>query len=186
MVLNSEIFNVWKYFEYYMNHTYNVVLAWKAIQDILLENEIINEDEFTKINMLIAWHDNSKINSDEFSAYGAKFFPVKEAKDIGSAEDFKLAWDVHKSKNLHHHQSLNNYTESDWKCYIVEMICDWIAMGFETDTSACKYYEQQRENIVLPDEYRMLLEKILSCINAADDDVYKKPNSKTEARLIFK
>ena len=50
-------YNELKYFDHYARHTYLVVLAWKGIQNRLIESGIISENEFFRINFLILHHD---------------------------------------------------------------------------------------------------------------------------------
>lgn len=38
---------------HYFKHIYYVVLAWKQIQDLLIDNNLISDMEFDKINQLI-------------------------------------------------------------------------------------------------------------------------------------
>ena len=179
-----------KYFEYYTKHTYKVVLAWKDIQDILIENHIINEEEFSKINNLIIWHDNSKIDQEEFDAYAAKYYPIVSETTISSTDEinnnFKSAWEHHKKYNLHHHQTLKTYQGVDWKCYLIDMICDWIAMGWETGTLAYDYYQENKDKIDLPFEYKIFLEETLSLI--INNQCYANEPFSTEkqAILVFK
>jgi hypothetical protein len=182
-------FNVLGYIKYYQRHTYYVVLAWKDIQNILIENGIINEDEFNRINHLILCHDNSKIDEEEFEAYGTKFYPLKSdvpivQEDIDTA--FKAAWAHHKANNIHHHQTLKDYQGSDWKCFLIEMLCDWIAMGWETGTLASDYYQMHKEKIDLPIEYKVLLEELLNLINKSECYANGQFSNEKEAELAFK
>lgn len=176
------------YFEYYRMHTYRVVLAWLDIRDLLLENEIIDYDEFKKINNLIAWHDNSKINEKEWEAYAVKFFNSKTDVDDKTAEkinkEFKVAWAYHKEMNLHHHQTLKNYKGADYKIHIIDLFCDWIAMGWDTGVSAYKYYQEKKKEIELPLKYRDFLEEVLNLVSTSDCYANGKINSKQESYLI--
>ena len=158
----AQAFDVIAYFDYYRRHTYNVVLAWKDIQDLIIENKIINKEEFDKINRLIIWHDNSKIAAEEFAAYGAKFYPIGSINKEESKAVFKVAWEHHKAKNIHHHQTLKDYKGDDWICYLIELICDWIAFGWETGDLIHEYYDKNKEQIDLPIEYKNKLESILA------------------------
>lgn len=162
----DEKFDVYGYINYYFNHTYNVVLAWKDIQLPIIKAMIIDEQEFNKINQLIIWHDNSKISKEEFAGYGMKFFPLNTTKNVD--EIYKQAWKHHKENNLHHHQSLKNYTGPDRKCYLIEMICDWIAMGWETGTLAEDYYESNKGKIELLEEDKILIEKVFMLIKESN------------------
>lgn len=179
----QEKFNVYEYINYYFNHTYNVVLVWKNIQLLLIENKIINESEFNKINQLIIWHDNSKISKEEFDGYGLKFFSLGDNKN--SEESFKQAWKHHKENNLHHHQSLKDYNGPDRKCYLIEMICDWIAMGWETGNLAQDYYETNKDKIELSEEDKKLIEYIFILIKDNNCFSNTKVTEKEKALLYF-
>ncbi len=180
----QENFDVYKYINYYFNHTYNVVLAWKDIQLILIENKIIDEVEYNKINSLIIWHDNSKISKEEFLGYGLKFFPVDN--NAKNDELFKEAWEHHKENNLHHHQSLKYYQGKYKKCYLIEMICDWIAMGWETGSLAQEYYEQNKNKIELTNEDKKIIEDIFLLINKSCCLSNHKATDKEKAILYFR
>ncbi len=156
--------NEQKYFLHYMTHTYYVVLAWKQIQDLLITNNLISKMEFDRINQLIIWHDNSKISDDEWLPYALKFYPIGNQDAIQVKEDFKKAVEHHKVNNFHHFESLQNYAGLDWKCYTIEMICDYIAMGWEFGLYIFEYYDKNREKIKLPHEYKMYLEQVLNIL----------------------
>jgi len=153
-----------KYFMHYLKHTYFVVLAWKSIQDILIKNDLINEKEFNKINELILWHDNSKISKKEWTSYARMFYSIKNQNMDDIKKEFKEASKRHKKNNLHHFESLKDYKGPDFKCYIIEMICDYIAMGWEFNNYIFEYYEQNKEKINLPILYQEYLDNVLEII----------------------
>ena len=116
MIFIRNDYNEQEYFMHYFKHTYLVILAWKYIQDIIIENKLINELEFNKINQLIIWHDNSKISNTEWVPYARKFHPIGN-QDIDKVNlEFKMAVNHHKNNNLHHFESLKNYAGPNWKC----------------------------------------------------------------------
>jgi len=180
----QEKFDVYGYINYYLNHTYNVVLAWKDIRMPLIENKVIDEFEFNKINEQIIWHDNSKISKEEFNAYGVKFFPLSTTEK--NQEEFKKAWEHHKENNLHHHQSLKDYNGPYRKCYLIEMICDWIAMGWETGNLAQDYYQNNKEKIDLDGEDKKIIECIFELIKQNNCISNGKVTNKEKALLYFK
>lgn len=175
----QEEFDVHKYVTYYFNHTYNVVLAWKDIRHILIEKDVINEEEYQKINHLIVWHDNSKLSKEEFAGYGLKFFGEGRNDEL-----FKEAWKHHKENNLHHHQSLKDYDGKDKKCYLIEMICDWLAMGWEMDSLGFDYYEQNKNKIELPEEDKKIIEYIFFLINNSNCFSRHKVTEKEKTRIL--
>jgi len=177
-------FDVRGYFNYYATHTYNVVLAWKDIQTALIENDFINEPEYEKIKQLIIRHDDSKISEEEFSGYGEKFYPLDNSNiDLDS---FKKAWEHHKKNNLHHYQTLKEYNGSDKKCYLIEMICDWIAMGWETGTLAETYYTENKEQLLLSEEDNKIVNQVFSLIK--ENNCFSKGyvSDEDKASLYFK
>jgi len=176
-----------QYFMHYFKHTYLVVLAWKGIQDILIKNNLINEYEFNRINELIIWHDNSKISESEWLPYARKFNPVG-CQDKDKVEiEFKQAVRHHKCNNFHHFESLKNYTGSDWKCYIIEMICDYIAMGWEFDSYIFDYYDSNKEKIDLPTLYQEYLDEVLNLLKDPSMHFIEEPlTPKRISYLYFK
>lgn len=163
------------YFLHYIKHTYYVVLAWKGIQDILIEKNLITEDEFEKINQLITWHDNSKISKEEWRPYARKFNPIG-SQDIDKVKiGFKEAVHHHKKNNFHHFESLKDYKGIDWKCYIIEMICDYIAMGWEFNNYIFDYYESNKEKIKLPVKYKEYLEEVLTTLKISSLSFLEEP-----------
>lgn len=180
-----------RYFDYYARHTYLVVLAWKYIQDILLEHNLITEEEFIKINNLIIWHDNSKISKEEFIPYACRFYPSEE---VLSPEEtayikskFKEAVKHHKENNIHHYETLRNYQGEDWRCYIIEMICDYIAMGWQFDNYLFEYYESIKEKLNFPLEYAEYLNNVLAILKDPSMHYIEEPlTMKREAILDWK
>lgn len=174
------------YFNHYMKHTYYVVLAWKLIQDRLVAEGFISKEEFDKITQLIIWHDNSKISREEWLPYARKFYSIGKQSEEVKAE-FQKAVAHHKANNLHHFELLQNYTGSDWRCYIIEMVCDYIAMGWEFGVYIFEYYEKERKSIVLPPEYKEYLEQVLNVLRDPSlSAVEEEMTSKREAYLCFK
>lgn len=176
-------FSPFSYFEYYRNHTQNVVLVWKDIRDFLYEEKIINDTEYEKITNLVIWHDNSKISKEEFNGYGFKFFGSEQTEE--TKKEFKKAWEHHKENNIHHHQTLKDYKGDDRKCYIIEMLCDWIAMGWETGDLAGDYYLKIRNEISLEKEELILIETIFDLIEKYNLPSSRVPTDKEKTKLIF-
>lgn len=172
------------YLEHYFTHTYFCVLAWKAIRKELLDTKVITEEELSFINHLIAWHDNSKISDEEFHPYAAFFYPGSK-DDPKIREDFLEALKHHKANNIHHFETLANYKGSDWKCYVIELICDYIAMGWEMNNYLFEYYSLNRDKINLPSLYKEYLESVLEIIRARCYDVVERPMDAELERKLF-
>ena len=171
------------YFEHYAKHTYYVVLAWKEIQSVLIEQGLISEEEFQKINQLIIWHDNSKISEDEWLPYARRFYS-SHGNEESVKRDFKKAVAHHKKENLHHFESLKNYFGPDWKCYIVEMVCDYIAMGWEFGKYIFEYYEENRNQIELPARYQEYLDWVLNSLRESTIYSYLE-ESLSQKRMVY-
>ena len=175
-----------EYFIHYIKHTHYVVLAWKAMCEVLWNRDMLTEEEFEKTTKLITWHDQSKMNISEWGPYRDKFYGDKNNADV--KKDFKVAKEEHKTKNLHHFESLKNYKGKDWKCYVVELVCDYIAMGWEFNNYVLEYYAIEREKIDLPKEYKTYLESILDILREPEFyEIVERPLTKEKiAELDFK
>lgn len=173
-----------QYCLHYTKHCCYVVLAWKQIQNALINNNLITSDEFNKIDDLIIWHDNSTIESDEWIPYVNKFFGKDYDKEC--EEEFKEAVRRHKERNLQHYESLKDYKGDDWRCYIVEMICDYIAMGWEFNSYIFEYYEEVKSKIDLPLEYKEYLDAVLNVLKDPSLHSLEEPmTEEAEARLYY-
>ena len=151
-----------KYFEHYAKHTRFVTLAWKAICEELWNRGMLTEKEFEETNKHIIWHDQSKMDKSEWDFYAERLFGDKV--DVEVKDRFKEAIREHKAKNLHHFESLKDYKGDDWRCYVVELVCDYIAMGWEFDNYILEYYDSVKEEIELPSKYKAYLEQILNIL----------------------
>lgn len=158
---------------HYFRHTYLVVLAWMVIREYLLSSSAITLEELERINMLIAWHDNSKIFPEERNGYAKRFYLNDDS--VEAKEEGNLAVKHHKDNNLHHFESLKDYCGEDWKCYVVEMVCDYIAMGWEFKNYLFEYYEENKDKIILPQEYKEYLEYVLKIIKKNCFDIVESP-----------
>ena len=151
-----------KYFNHYAKHTRYVTLAWKTICEELWNRGMLTEKEFEETSKHIIWHDQSKMDKSEWNAYADRFYGDKDDEEVKSR--FKAAVLEHKAKNLHHFESLKNYKGDDWRCYIIELVCDYIAMGWEFDNYILEYYDSVRGKIELPSEYKAYLESVLNML----------------------
>lgn len=154
-----------EYLEYIFRHKGLVCTAWKYICDTLCELGFINEKDIDNINSLIITHDDSKLKRDEFYPYAKRFYgPCKNNKYVKI--HFKEAVALHKSRNLHHYENLKSYKGKDWKNYAVELICDYIAMGWEFNNYICEYFDKVKDELKneLPDEYYAYIESIIKVV----------------------
>ena len=97
----------------------------------------------------LEFHDSSKTSYNEFWPYAMKFFPfAEEEKALEKFKDgFKLAWLHHAHHNPHHpaywaladDDKLIIYDMPD--IYIIEMLCDWMAMSKYYNSTTLSYWE---------------------------------------------
>lgn len=110
-------------------------------------------------------HDASKYDTEEYEPYRANFFPISEGEKKVNAEKFKRASNRHCLINLHHWNAWVNHNgeaKEMYIVYIIEMVCDWIAMGRSFNNTAKEFYESKKDDIILHPETRVKLELILS------------------------
>ena len=116
------------------------------------------------INSHVKNHDESKLSAGEFTQYRQWFFPTEdEEKDRAK---FNAGWEHHKANNPHHWQNwTREVTDAHLQeCYLVEMVCDWIAMSFEFGDTAQDYYEKNKAEIDLEAHDERLVLDIFACI----------------------
>lgn len=142
-----------EYLDYVERHYNNVQKAWDLINEKCPNSFRFMHDDFVwgSIDANIKNHDLSKLSKEEFTQYRQFFFPTEsEVKDKGQ---FKLAWENHKNENAHHWQNwTKNHVDNPYSdIFLVENICDWVAMGFEFNDTALSYYEKNEKEINLPE-----------------------------------
>jgi hypothetical protein len=114
-------------------------------------------------------HDFSKFLPNEFISY-AKYFYGKYPSYIQSNVETQMnyAWLKHQKLNKHHWQYwvlMNDDgtiqpLEIPYK-YLVEMLCDWIAVGKNFGSNPKVWYYENKEHIVMHENSRQLLELLL-------------------------
>ena len=159
-----------KYYKSYLGHVLDhkkmVYIAWLYVADTLYSLDFISESDMCDINNLIMNHDDSKLQRDEFIPYARRFNGPRQKNPIVKA-DFKAAVKLHKERNLHHYEALKSYKGWNWKHYAIELICDYIAMGWEFDNYICEYFQEVKDELksVLSEEYYNYIESIISIIS---------------------
>lgn len=159
------------YKNYIKEHILNVKKAWKEIQEKCKDESILwNDYDFWSIDCLIQNHDVSKFSCLEFDAYRANFYPVNEIEKENNKINFKQAWLHHQLNNPHHWQfweylkkfpTLKINKKADMVHYLIEMICDWQAMGYKFGDTAYDYFYKNKNKIIIPNEYYDFVERIL-------------------------
>lgn len=162
-----------KYKEYIDNHRLNVQKAWTLMKSnsecMDLITKYLNTNVEAAIDLLdemIKSHDLSKYTDAEFGPYRKNFYPVSEEEKQENEAAFDAAWKHHYHNNMHH---WNWWYESgnmdNMKLpYIVEMICDWQAMGYVFGNNSIQFYEQNKEKIQLGTIQRRFAEELMNII----------------------
>lgn len=100
------------------------------------------------------FHDMSKFSKIEFISYAWHFFSKEKKYPGQNREHFQYAWLHHQHKNKHHwnywvyDQANQKALEMPYK-YMVEMICDWRAMGRKFGDTAKDFFIKHEHDIIL-------------------------------------
>lgn len=169
-----------EYYLYIAEHIANIKSSYLKYQDLffsILDMDISKEEMLS----IIKNHDMSKYSKEEFEIYQKYFMPVDKEDKISELE-FNEAWLHHIHNNPHHpeHWVLHDYEVKSIQIipmpdkYIVEMICDWIAMGIKFGDTAYDWYNKSKKSIPLNNDTRCKVEKILNAIKEYDRIYMKK------------
>ena len=161
------------YREYIDNHRQNVQKAWLVMKsnthcmDLITKYLNTNiEAAIELIGNLIDNHDLSKYKEYEFDAYRKEFYPVTPEEKEANKSAFDAAWKHHYYNNMHHWNwwyETGNMDNMKFP-YVVEMICDWEAMGYKFGNTSKQYYEQNKEKIQLGATQRKFAEDLMNII----------------------
>lgn len=171
-----------EYMEYLKTHISNVQKAYKMYfipllkKDELVLKSISKEELFTAIEDAkenIENHDASKYEDIEFYPYRKHYYPTATEKSFGdeyaqeSEQMYEEAWKHHYENNPHHQEYwLDKETglpkDMEYR-YIIEMICDWIAMGmyFQSDTLEWYKKEADEERTNMTAKTKLIVEELL-------------------------
>lgn len=152
-----------EYLNYIEEHCLNVLKAWQEMQQKCKDMNFIYDDFlFFQIDIQIKEHDLSKLSEDEFVQYRQVFYPTKQ--EI-TPYPLDSAWEHHKKHNPHHWE---NWTKmkfkfpNEWVIYCVQMIVDWMAMGYKFNDTAEDYYTKNKDKIKLPKYALPFIEDVFS------------------------
>ena len=155
-----------EYLDYLEDHILNVQKAWTELQLKCKDMRFIYDDfVYNWIDGEVEAHDLSKLSEFEFVQYRKAFYPTTTEPEFDGSQ----AWEHHKLQNSHHwenwtkKQSPNPY---EWEVHCVHTVIDWMAMAYKFNDSARKYYENNREEIKLPDYAIDFIYKIFKRIEA--------------------
>lgn len=168
-----------EYKKYIADHINNVVWAYHKHFEPLKDYENLNSVYFTSHDLSIAFinldktiedHDKSKYSLEEFEPYRKHFYPTEDEKsEAGYANkdriEFEKAWTHHYKSNPHHPQywQVNGINHNMPLNYIIEMLCDWIAMGNYFNTSTKDWYENkaEKEKSFMTENTKKVVEELL-------------------------
>lgn len=162
-----------EYRNYIDSHRKNVQKAWdniKSNENVIhyISNNInTTMPHFLKtLDEFISKHDMSKYSDAEFDAYREWFYPIDEEEKQSAKKAFDLAWEHHYSCNMHHWDWwYKSGIPNDMPfIFVMEMICDWVAMGYQFNNSAKDWYYKNKDNIHLGDKQKVWVEIILDLI----------------------
>jgi len=142
-----------EYLDYLEEHIDNVRKAFCELSEVCRDMYWVSDDyQWHNLRGDIIQHDISKFSRYEFVQYRDSFFPVKESdKNNSCIED---AWEHHKSKNSHHHETVKNFSD------VIHMVIDWTAMGYKFGGTAQQYYESNQDKISLSAEHKKFMYEI--------------------------
>lgn len=159
-----------KYDEYLEQHCRGVYQAFNWMKDNI-PDIFGGDDVIAAIDYNIKFgHDASKREPDEYRPYDAYFYGNNRSAKV--VEDFNIAWLMHIHRNPHHWQHWilhkddpNEKTECIRMpdVFIIEMVCDWWSFSWNKGNlfEIFTWYENRKNHIMLHDESRDKLEKVL-------------------------
>ena len=171
-----------EYTEYILEHKRNVMKAFYTYLFVIPSN--IHVDA-TALYFKCKNHDVSKFSREEFEPYRIHFFPTRN-EDPNSKENleaFDKAWKHHFISNSHHPEFFFEETNNciiqkgnmdDFS--IVEMILDWIAMGYKFNNTAYEYYKQHEKEI----NKKLLTFEVISKVRMTLDAIKNKDEEEKE------
>ena len=163
-----------EYYLYIADHVNNVKSSYYKYEDLFFK--ILNPDiSKEELQCIIKNHDISKYSKEEFESYQRHFTPANNT-DRNLESDFNKAWLHHIHNNPHHpeHWVLFDYKDKSIIItpmpdeYIIEMICDWIAMGIKFNNTAYNWYNKSKYNIPLHNDTKIKVENLLEAIKEYD------------------
>jgi hypothetical protein len=157
-----------QYSEYIADHKRNVAAAFEWLREHP-PDIVKNVSEHGTIFA----HDESKYTVEEYDAYDAYFYGGNRSYAV--VTNFRRAWLHHIHNNPHHwqHWILVNDEPSEGTMalempyeYVVEMICDWWAFSHKSGNlyEIFDWYDKHKANMILHDNTRKHVERILSAI----------------------
>lgn len=161
-----------EYDNYLVKHKSNVKKGFEWIREHLPEI-VLDIPGVDYEWQIIAGHDLSKDQPDEYEAYDKYFYGRNRSYQV--VQDFRKAWLLHIHRNPHHWQYwvLINDDPSEGEIvldmpynYILEMICDWWAFSWEKGNlyEIFTWWEEHEQYMKLSKKTRTTVDNILSVI----------------------
>lgn len=161
-----------EYDAYLSEHIANVQKALRWMADTIFLSEISQMSWSMAIDNAQR-HDESKNWREEYNAYDNYFYGGNKTPIV--QEEFDRAWLHHQKNNPHHWQYWVLINDDDGGnkalqmpvCYVLEMIADWWSFSWKNNDlmEIFKWYKDHEKKMVLHDETRKLVEKILDQIH---------------------
>lgn len=162
------------YKEYINNHKLNVQKAWERMKnnsdciELITKNflNITIDKAIELLDELIKNHDMTKYSKQEFDAYRKEFYPITPEEKESNKENFDRAWKHHYTNNLHHWNWWYESGNMDNMpfTHVIEMICDWEAMGYQFGNTSKEYYESNKHKIHLGEKQRRFAEELMNIV----------------------
>lgn len=160
------------YKEYINEHKLNVQKAWERMKNnseclkLFEKYFIYPSTDISMIDDMIKHHDESKFGKEEFDAYRKNFYPINPEEKENNKEAFDKAWVHHYTNNLHHWNwwHLSGNLDAMPLLSVVEMICDWEAMGYKFGNNSLEWYISKKSEIHLGAKQRTFAEELMSII----------------------
>jgi hypothetical protein len=165
------------YLTYIKEHYEAVQKAWLLIKTKcahmpFVSNLAVREE----LDFQVLYHDASKLDLEEFTAYRRKFYPTEFEKSTpGILEtihrDFEAAWTNHKEQNFHHWQMWTTHLKispPDQHINCIHMVIDWVGMAIQRGNPLDQYYRQNKAEIHIPEWARVQVEDIFKCLGALE------------------
>lgn len=143
-----------EYLKYIEEHKSNVIWAYDNYFQPLLKENILGElkEAIIQAGKNVQYHDLSKYDNIEFDAYRRHWNPTDFEKNDKTSQDlanklYDAAWEHHHQNNKHHPEywGLDMKPPQDMPLdYIIEMLCDWLAMGIFKKSSTKEWWESEK------------------------------------------
>ena len=143
--------------------------------------ELFSEFDSDYIGSVVAQHDASKYDEEEFDAYAEYFYGGSKTKEIEEA--FDLAWLHHQNCNKHHWQYWILQKDSGATIpqpmpyeYIIEMICDWWSFSWKSDDlfEIFDWYKSHKSTMKLHKDTQQSVEDILDLMQEKLESIATK------------